>query len=93
MCIGIPSRIVQIIDADAMTAEVDVNGVRRQVNIACVVETGQQAQSCVGDWVLVQAGVASGRLDAREAAETLALLAELAEVQRQLEADPADSPR
>ena len=36
MCLGIPGRIVTIDDAGKKLATVDVSGVRRQVNIACI---------------------------------------------------------
>ncbi|MFX8597327.1 HypC/HybG/HupF family hydrogenase formation chaperone, partial [Acinetobacter baumannii] len=37
MCLGIPGRIVTIDDAAKKLATVDVSGVKRQVNIACIV--------------------------------------------------------
>ncbi|WP_456303612.1 HypC/HybG/HupF family hydrogenase formation chaperone [Acetobacter papayae] len=36
MCLGIPARITGIADAAAMLADVDVHGVRRQVDVLCV---------------------------------------------------------
>ena len=38
MCLGIPGRIVKIDDAAKKLATVEVCGVRRQVNIACIVD-------------------------------------------------------
>ena len=37
MCLGIPGRIVKIDDHQKKLATVDVSGVRRQINIACIV--------------------------------------------------------
>lgn len=81
MCLGIPGQIVEIVNADYKLAIVDVGGVKRQVNIACIVDEDHPVESCVGDWVLVHVGFAMNRIDPDEAAETLDLLAELAEAQ------------
>jgi hydrogenase expression/formation protein HypC len=86
MCLGIPGKIVRIDDAARKLATVDVSGVRRQVNIACIVDAAHPVESCVGDWVLVHVGFAMSRIDEREAAETLKILAELGETQAELEA-------
>ncbi|MBU0656454.1 MAG: HypC/HybG/HupF family hydrogenase formation chaperone [Gammaproteobacteria bacterium] len=85
MCLGIPGQITEIIDADNLLAKVDVGGVRREVNIACIVDDEHPAASCVGDWVLVHVGFAMSRLDEEEAARTLALLAELGDMQAELD--------
>ncbi len=37
MCLGIPGRIVEINDVTRKLATVDVGGVRRRINIACIV--------------------------------------------------------
>jgi hydrogenase expression/formation protein HypC len=86
MCLGIPGRIVKIIDAGKMLATVDVGGVKRQVNIACIVDEEHPASSCIGEWVLIHVGFAMSRLDEVEAAETLKILSELGEAQAELEA-------
>jgi hydrogenase expression/formation protein HypC len=81
MCLGIPAQIVQIDDAERMLATVEVGGVRRQVNIICIVDAEHPPESCVGDWVLLHVGFAMSRIDEAEAAETLRLLTELGELQ------------
>jgi hydrogenase expression/formation protein HypC len=86
MCLGIPGRIVKIDDAAKMLATADVNGVRRQVNIACIVDDDHPLESCVGDWVLIHVGFAMSRIDEAEAAETLRILTELGEAQQELDA-------
>ena len=86
MCLGIPGRIVRIDDAARKLATVDVAGVRRQVNIACIVNAEHPAEACMGDWVLVHVGFAMSRINEEEAAETLRILAELGEAQAELEA-------
>lgn len=86
MCLGIPGRIVEIVDADNCLAKVEVSGVRRPVNIVCVVDADHPVESCVGDWVLVHVGFAMSRIDADEARKTLDLLAELGEMDAELDA-------
>jgi len=86
MCLGIPGQIVRIDDAETMTATVDVCGVRRQVNISCIVDDAHPPETCVGDWVLVHVGFAMSRIDPDAAAETLKLLEKLGEMQAELEA-------
>jgi hydrogenase expression/formation protein HypC len=81
MCLGIPGRIVEIIDAEEALAMVQVGGVRRPVNISFIMAGDQPAETCVGAWVLVHVGFAMSRLDEAEAARTLALLQELDEIQ------------
>ncbi len=86
MCLGIPGRIVEIVDPEACTAVVEISGVRRRVNVACVVDAGHPVASCVGDWVLVHVGFAMSRIDGDEARKTLQLLAELGEMDAELNA-------
>ena len=86
MCLGIPAQIVRIDDAEGMLATVEVAGVRRQVNIMCVVDDEHPLESCVGDWVLIHVGFAMSRIDEAEAAETLRILSQLGEMQAELEA-------
>jgi hydrogenase expression/formation protein HypC len=81
MCLGIPGQIVEITDPLQKLAIVDVSGVRRPVNIACIVDDQHSVYDCLGDWVLVHVGFAMNRIDAQEAAITLALLEELAAAQ------------
>lgn len=86
MCLGIPGRVVEIIDAGNKLGLVDVCGVRRQINLACVVNELHSVDSCVGDWVLVHVGFAMSRIDEREAQLTLELLQQLGEAQSEIDA-------
>ena len=86
MCLGIPGRIVKVDDAVRKLATVEVSGVRRQINIACIVDDAHPVASCVGDWVLVHVGFAMSRIDEEQAAETLKILTELGEAQAEIEA-------
>ena len=77
MCLAIPGQITEITDTQNLLAMVNINGVKRQVNIACIVDDRHPVESCVGDWVVVHVGFALNRLDESEAAETLRILAEI----------------
>ncbi|KYC37359.1 hydrogenase assembly protein HupF [Scytonema hofmannii PCC 7110] len=78
MCLGIPGQITEITDIEKKLAVVNIGGVKRQVNIACIVDAQHPVESCVGDWVLVHVGFAMSRVNEQEAAETIQLLEELA---------------
>ncbi|WP_299619015.1 HypC/HybG/HupF family hydrogenase formation chaperone [Pelagibius sp.] len=86
MCLGIPGRIVEISDAANKLATVEIGGVRRPVNIACIVDEEYPVERCLGDWVLVHVGFAMSRIDEEQAARTLEALTELGEVQAELAA-------
>jgi hydrogenase expression/formation protein HypC len=78
--------VVEITDAANKLGLVDVCGVRRQINLACVVNEDHSVASCVGDWVLVHVGFAMSRINDEEARLTLQLLRELGEAQSEIEA-------
>lgn len=71
MCLGIPARIVSI--GGRNRAEVEVGGVRREVDLTLVPE------SKVGDYVLIHVGFAIERIDEAQAVETLMLIRLMAE--------------
>ncbi|MDJ0618476.1 MAG: HypC/HybG/HupF family hydrogenase formation chaperone [Calothrix sp. MO_192.B10] len=81
MCLGIPGQIIEITDTNHKLAIVEVAGVKRQVNIACIVDEQHPPESCLGDWVLVHVGFAMNRINEQEAAETLKLLEEIVAAQ------------
>jgi hydrogenase expression/formation protein HypC len=86
MCLGIPGRVVEITDVDNKLGVVDVCGVRRQVNLACVVDAAHPLAGCVGDWVLIHVGFAMSRINEEEARLTLQVLEELGEAQAEIAA-------
>jgi hydrogenase expression/formation protein HypC len=86
MCLGIPGQIVAISDPESALGIVNVSGVRREINLMCIVTDDHPLEACVGDWVLVHVGFAMSRIDEAEAAATLKILAELGEVEPELEA-------
>lgn len=71
MCLAIPGKIVEIVDAENHIAKVEIGGVRRGINV------GMLDDIKVGEWVLVHVGFAMSRIDEKEAEETLRLLQEL----------------
>jgi hydrogenase expression/formation protein HypC len=77
---------VKLDDVTRKLATVDVAGVRRRVNIACIVDDAHPFEACVGDWVLVHVGFAMSRIDEEQAAQTLKILTELGETQAELQA-------
>ena len=84
MCLGIPGLIVEITSTVNKLATVEVLGVRREINIACIVNIEHPVASCVGDWVLVHVGFAMSRIDEKEARLTLEVLHMLGEAQAEL---------
>lgn len=74
MCLALPARIVEVLDAD--NAVVELGGVRKTISIALVPDTQ------VGAYVIVHVGHAIGTLDEDEARATLELFAELGQAQR-----------
>jgi hydrogenase expression/formation protein HypC len=77
MCLGIPARIVEIVDAEGGLAKAEISGVRREVSIALCPEAR------VNDWVLVHVGFALSTIDEDEAQQTLALLEQMGEAYEQ----------
>lgn len=85
MCLGIPGRIVSISDAARRLATVEVSGVRREVNVACVVGD-RPIEALLGSWALIHVGFAMSLIDEAEAAKTLEVLHMLGEAQAEIEA-------
>jgi len=83
MCLGIPGQVIAVLDREGALAKVDISGVRREISIALV--DGPPDPIQVGDWVLIHVGFALARIDEVDARETLALLQQGAEPQRELD--------
>lgn len=81
MCLAIPGKIVEIVDAENQIAKVEVGGVKRNINIGMLPED----ETHVGDYVLIHVGFAMSKVDEQQAAETLRLLKELGEYQNEFE--------
>ena len=85
MCLGIPGQIIELSPEEPSLAIVDVGGVRRAVNIACIVDEDHPPEACIGDWVLIHVGFAMSRINETEAQRTLDLLSELGDIQAEME--------
>jgi len=70
MCLAIPACIVELLPDDM--ARIELDGVRKEISLSLV------EGATVGDYVIVHVGYALQLLDPEEAAQTLALFAELA---------------
>ncbi|MBF4998354.1 HypC/HybG/HupF family hydrogenase formation chaperone [Nocardia sp. BSTN01] len=69
MCLGIPGRVVEIVDGyGGQLALVDVSGAERKVNIGLLEEDPVRP----GDWVIIHMGLAVERTDEAGAREALA---------------------
>lgn len=85
MCLGIPGQVVSLCDERPLSGMVEVSGVRRKVNLECVLD-GRTPEALIGQWVLVHVGFAMSVIDAAEAAATLQALEELGEAMEAIEA-------
>jgi len=72
MCLGIPGKVLCWLEREGAfaQAEVEFDGVRRVVHMACVTEAE------VGDFVVVHAGIAISKIDPLEAKRIFETLAE-----------------
>jgi hydrogenase expression/formation protein HypC len=73
MCLGIPGRIVEIIDRANCLAKVDVSGVRRTISVKLLEHELPEPD----EWVLVHVGFAMAKIDEKEALLTLAAVQKL----------------
>ena len=69
MCLALPVKVLSI-DAEADTAVVSLEGVKKEISLALVEDVA------VGDFVLVHVGYALNKVSPEEAEKTLALMAE-----------------
>jgi hydrogenase expression/formation protein HypC len=74
MCLAIPARLVEYIDADRMYGKVELGGVQRRINTSLLV--GEDTTE-PGEYVLVHVGFALSRVSETEAAETLRILEQM----------------
>ncbi len=77
MCLAIPAQVVELRDNDM--AVVDLAGVRKEISLALVDKV------LIGEYVIVHVGYALNKLDPDEAEKTLAMFAEMG----QIDGDPA----
>ena len=66
MCVAVPARIVEL---DGPTAVVDLEGVRREANVAFIED------AAIGDYVLIHAGFAIRKWSEEDVREFRAIMA------------------
>ena len=73
MCLGVPGRVLKILDADPLirSAEISFDGVVQTVSLAFVPEVN------AGDYVIVHAGFGLSKVNEEEAGRIFKTLAEL----------------
>ncbi|MBK6715832.1 MAG: HypC/HybG/HupF family hydrogenase formation chaperone [Burkholderiales bacterium] len=81
MCLALPACVIERLDGEELL--IDLGGVRKRVSGALTPE----AQ--VGDYVIVHVGHAIGVIDPEEAAQTLALFAELSAAEQAAAMEPS----
>jgi len=67
MCLAIPARVTEVFGDQR--ARIELSGVQKEISISLLDAVA------VGDYVIVHVGYAIGKIDAREAEETLAVFA------------------
>ncbi|WP_261817121.1 HypC/HybG/HupF family hydrogenase formation chaperone [Vibrio gallicus] len=77
MCLGVPAQIVAISDPEQQLVTVSINGLKREVNAACV--WLENSESLIEQWVLVHVGFALAIISEQEATETLELIEQMGE--------------
>ena len=79
MCLAVPGKVLEVIGDDPATrkARVSFGGAAREVSLAYLSDIKP------GDYVIVHVGFALSKVDAEEAAKTLALLGELEALEKE----------
>lgn len=83
MCLGIPGRVIEVLDTDPVMGKVDFDGIVKEVCLAYLPDIE------VGDYTIVHVGFAIQRLDEQSANETLALIRQMGVLETELDPDAA----
>ncbi|MFH0790668.1 MAG: HypC/HybG/HupF family hydrogenase formation chaperone [Candidatus Omnitrophota bacterium] len=75
MCLAIPTKVIKI---KGHLAEVDIGGIRRQVDVRLLENLS------AGDYILVHAGFGIKKVDEQEARESLKIWEEMDEIHRRV---------
>ena len=85
MCLGVPGKIIEIYDQGGLKmGKVDFGGVVRETCLAYVPEAK------VGDYTLIHVGFALNLIDEEEALETLDLLKQIGDFEKEIVGDYDD---
>ncbi len=74
MCLSVPGRIEEILDAGRCLALVDGLEGRQPVNLLWLVDAAHPIESWIGAWISFQGGFATEKIDEAIAQEMSALL-------------------
>jgi hydrogenase expression/formation protein HypC len=85
MCLGVPAKIKEVVDIDNQIVLVDLSGVKREVNVACVLDSSNRLDDLINKWVLVHVGFALSIVDEDEAYKTLMILDQIGELSATIE--------
>ena len=75
MCLAIPGQILELLPGPPLLAVVDVNGVRRKVDLGLL----EDENPVPGDWVLIHVGFAMSKISEEGALQQLQMLRMLGE--------------
>jgi hydrogenase expression/formation protein HypC len=79
MCLGIPGKITEVYEQDSLKmAKVDFGGISKE---ACLAYTPEAE---VGQYALIHVGFAISLMDEEEAQETLKLIQEMSDIEREI---------
>jgi hydrogenase expression/formation protein HypC len=81
MCLAIPGKIVEIIEAGGSQATVEVAGVRRKVDLGLL----QDDMPRPGDWVLIHVGFAMSKISEQDALDQMNTLKMLGETEQAMQ--------
>ncbi len=79
MCLGVPGKVVAITNAQDQLGLVDISGIQREVNLACVVSGA--IEELIDRWVLIHVGFAMCVIDEGQARKTLATLHQMQQLE------------
>lgn len=72
MCIGVPGKIVAVGESIHEPAWVEINAIKRQINVSLVCENSPL--ELLGSWVLVHVGFAMSVINEEEASNIMEML-------------------
>ena len=81
MCLAIPAKIVEILEANDTQATVEIAGVRRKVDLGLL----QDDMPNPGDWVLIHVGFAMSKISEQDALDQMNTLRMLGETEQAME--------
>lgn len=73
MCLAVPARVIEVVDAARHLVAVECDGAAQVVSLLWLVGANSTADEWVGAWVTINSGFATARIDA----DTAGMLGEL----------------